>query len=1087
MLHLIYGLPSTGKTHFVLNKIKELSDAEKPTVLIVPEQSSFQAEKAVLQKVGDKAMLNSTVLSFDRLFDEVGRKSGGICGNILNDAQKIVFMHRALNYVKDDLILWKKYTSSISFAKTMLDTVGEFKINGITYTDILNKAQNISSGFLKNKLLDIARIYEEYDNFLKEKFIDPVDKLTKLSLMLEKSDYFCGKTVFIDSFKDFSGQQYRILKHILSQADDLYITFTFNPTKNTKYGIYTNVSKNIENLKTLAASRNVVFEEYTLTEADIKHKSTDLENLEKLLSGENIQLESCEDIKITKLPSIFDEADFVASKIRELAIRENYCFKDFVIICRDADVYKEAVASACEKNEVPLFYDNRLPLSSFPLSVAVDSLFSSLEFSSDAILRFHKTGLGTLNTEEITTLENYIYLWNIDHELWDKDWDMNVKGFVKEEITKTSSDDISRINNLRQKALEPILFFREKIGNSAYSVAKSIFDVFEKYNFAKKLNELREQFKNEEILYSETLIEQSFQDYIAVLDSLVSCFGNKSITTEEFYSALKLAVTSTTVGTVPQHLDEVSFGSADRIRASSPKITFIIGANQGVFPKNAFSNGIFSVAERDKIIKSGLLISDNSISTAINENFLVYTNLCSATKKLYITYALKSISGVNLQPSAFVLKIKDGLSIKEDDLFSSENSYINSPQTVKAAISTFCKLINSDKKTAFAIKEALDSEGYFELTESLLSAGDGSDKLISAETAQKLYGKNITMSATKFDTFNHCPFSFFCRYGLGIQKPQRAEFDVLQKGLIVHFVLEKFITQNGENLKNITDNETDILVDRYINDYLDSVQGYRTTEDNLSRYLVSLISRSLKDVAKHIRDELNQSEFVPVGCEVKIGENIGEINVTFPLRDGKIQLRGSIDRVDKCGDFIRIVDYKTGSKKFHLSDILVGLNLQMLIYLYAITKGRGIDDNFAAGILYQPAKRDIKEKGLAMNGLLTNNVDVLKSMENTQQGEYIPKFTITQKSGQIYKKQTSFVPQETFSLIFDLIEKKMTECGERILQGDISVYPTDGLGDDDACKYCDFKAICNYNQPKNKKAQTFSNDKIIEKLKAGEY
>ncbi len=1087
MLHLIYGLPSTGKTHFVLNKINELVVAGKSTVLIVPEQSSFQAEKAVLQKVGDKAMLNTSVLSFDRLFDEVGRSAGGISGNVLNDAQKIIFMHRALNYVKGNLRLWKKYASSINFAKTMLDTIGEFKINGITHNDISEKAQNLNDGALKSKLLDIALIYEEYDNFLKEKFIDPIDKLTKLSLMLENVAYFSGKTVFIDSFKDFSGQQYKVLKHLFSQADDVYITFTYNPLKNTKYGIYTNVYKNIENLKSLAKSINIDFEEHTLSDSEIRHKNIDLENLEKLLSGENIESSKCDSVEITKLPSIFDEADFVASRIRELVLKENYRYKDFVVICRDADTYKEAIAAACEKNDVPLFYDNRLPLSSFPLSVAVEALFSSLDFSSDAILRFHKTGLGTLNNEEITTLENYIYLWNIDHNLWKKDWDMNLKGFVREKISETSANEISSLNNLRKKAIEPILFFKENVGSSAYTIAKAVFMVFEKYDFADKLNKLREKFKEEEILYSETLIEQSFDDYIAVLDSLVSCFGSKSITIDEFYAALKLAVTSTTVGSVPQHLDEVSFGSADRIRASSPKVTFVIGANQGVFPKTVSSSGILSVNERKRVIELELPISDNSISAAIDENFLVYSNLCSSTEKVYITYALKSISGADLQPSAFILKLKESLSVKISDVTSNKESYIYYPQTVKAAVSNFCKLLNSDKDSAFAIKEALDSEGYNELTNSVLTADKNSNKVISPSTAQKLYGNNITMSATKFDTFNHCPFNYFCRYGLGIEKPQKAEFDVLQNGLIVHYVLEKFLVENGENLKAITDDETDILVDKYINNYLDSVQGYRTTENNLSRYLVSLISRSLKDVAKHIRNELNQSNFVPIGCEVKIGSNDGEINVTFPLTKGKIQLRGSIDRVDKCGEVIRIIDYKTGSKKFHLSDILVGLNLQMLIYLYAITKGNGISDSNAAGILYQPAKRDIKENGLAMNGLLTNDVDTLKSMENCGQGEYIPKFTVSQKTGQIYKNQTSFVPQEVFSYIFDLIEKKMTDCGERILNGDISVSPTDGLGDDDACKYCDFKAVCNYNEPSNNKAKSFSNDEILEKLKAGDY
>lgn len=1085
MLHLIYGLPFGGKTHFVLNKIKELTDINKQTVLIVPEQSSFQSEKAVLETVGDKAMLTTNVLSFNRLFDEVGRTSGGISGNVLNDAQKIILMHRALKHVKNDLSLWKKYASSMNFAKTMLDTIGEFKINAISYNYILEKTQNSSDVVLKNKLTDIALIYEEYDNFLKEKFIDPIDKLTKLALMLENSAYFASKTVFIDSFKDFSGQQIKVLKHILSQADDVYITLTYNPAKDSKYGIYTNVRKNIDDLKSLANSKNIEIEEKVL-DTNVKLKNIDLQNLEKLLSGENIKLFKCDNVKITKLPSIFDEADFVAAKIRELVLKENYRFKDFVIICRDADTYKEAISASCEKNDVPLFFDNRLALSMFPLSVSVEALFSSLNFSTNAILRFHKTGLGTLTEDEIATLENYIYLWNIDHDLWKKDWDMNPDGFVSEEISNDALCKISHLNELRKKAIEPILLFEKEMGNSAYSFAKAVFMVFEKYEFAKKLNSLRGKLNENEILYSENLIEQSFEEYISVLDSLVLCFGNKSITVEEFYDALKIAVDSTTVGAVPQHLDEVSFGSADRIRASSPKIAFIIGANQGIFPKIISSSGIFSTRERQNIINLELPISDNSISAAIDENFLVYTNLSCASEKVYISYALKSISGSDLQPSAFISLIKNSLSVNIDDPYTKKDGYIYFPQTEKAAISNFCKLLNTDKNSAYAIREALSGDEHSKFCDIILSLDKNYNKTIQSSTAEKLYGKNITMSATKFDTFHRCPFNYFCSYGLKITRPQKAEFDVLQKGLIVHYVLEKFITENASSLKTITDSDTEVLVDKYINEYLDSVYGFRSTEDNLSRYLVSLISRSLKDVAKHVKNELNQSDFTPVGCEVKIGYKEGEINVTFPLDDGKIQLLGSIDRVDKLGDKIRIVDYKTGSKKFHLSDILVGLNLQMLIYLYAITKGNGIPESSATGILYQPAKRDIKEDGLAMNGLITNDVDILRSMESTQKGEYIPKFTVSEKTGQIYKNQTSFVPKEIFPLIFELIEKKMKACGESILSGDISISPTDGQSDE-ACKYCDFKAVCNYDEPRNNKAQSFTNDEILEKLKAGDY
>ena len=90
-------------------------------------------------------------------------------------------------------------------------------------------------------------------------------------------------------------------------------------------------------------------------------------------------------------------------------------------------------------------------------------------------------------------------------------------------------------------------------------------------------------------------------------------------------------------------------------------------------------------------------------------------------------------------------------------------------------------------------------------------------------------------------------------------------------------------------------------------------------------------------MAKRLAEEFAQSGFEPIACELKIGGE-GE-KLEFPYDGGKISVSGSIDRVDKFGGYIRVVDYKTGSKKFKLPDILFGLNLQMLLYLYAGERG----------------------------------------------------------------------------------------------------------------------------------------------------
>ena len=200
MLQFILGKPSSGKTTIIINKVKELSESGKECVLLVPEQFTFESERLILKELGDKASLNTSVLSFSRLYDEVGRTVGGNAGNVLGDADKVIFMSRALNLMRDELTLWRKYVNSISFAKTMLDTIGEFKINACSSDDLIEVSKQIESSSLSAKLNEIALIYRQYDLLVGEKFIDPADSLTKLYNTLGNFNYFEGKTVFLDSF-----------------------------------------------------------------------------------------------------------------------------------------------------------------------------------------------------------------------------------------------------------------------------------------------------------------------------------------------------------------------------------------------------------------------------------------------------------------------------------------------------------------------------------------------------------------------------------------------------------------------------------------------------------------------------------------------------------------------------------------------------------------------------------------------------------------------------------------------------------------------------------------------------------------------
>lgn len=1081
MLQFIFGKPASGKTYWVLEKIKDLSKKGENCVIIVPEQFSFETERAVLRTLGDKAAHSTEVLSFSRIYDEVSRNFGGIAARVLGDCEKIIFMKRALESVKGELTLWGKYTHSVSFAKTMLDSVGEMKINAVSSSKLREIANTLDKPTLKLKLNDMALIYDAYDGFIGERFIDPADTLTKLYRTLEDYHYFEGKTVFIDSFKGFTGQQFKLIERIIAQSGNVFVSLTNDINNNDEYSVYTNIKKAVSSIEAIARKYGVNVAEPILT-GESRFNSPMLKCVEKIISSnEKAITENDNSVCICAGATPIDEVAFATRTIRKLVREEGYRYRDFVIIARDAESYQEAVRTAAEKNNIVIFYDNRIPLSSFPLAVAGECAINALKFSTEAILRFHKTSMGTLKTDEISTLENYAYMWNIDGKIWDSEWDMNPLGLTSDYDEEKCALKLSEINALRQKAIAPLKVFKENFSGNALQMAKALFRLFESCNVSERLKEMSVKFSHMGDVFSKDVLTQSYDEYIKILDSIVDCFGDSHIKKDEFAEVLNLAVSLSDVGVIPQTLDGVTFGAADRIRTLRPKIAFVLGANQGVFPKNSQNNGIFSTSERKLLIENEINVSDNSVYAAIEEEYLVYSSLCMPSEKLYISYCAQSLSGEAKEPSTFVGTLKDrfNLEVIKEPQDLCEN---NAPETTETAFSEFCVRLRTEPDTAFSIKEALQEDSkVLERIEHTLDSVGNKKISISSQTARLLFGKNIRMSASRFDNFNRCRFSYFCRYGLKAQKLQPADFDVMQRGTIVHFVLERLITDYKEGLVDLANADLAMITDGYIDEYISSISGFETVKNAKTKFLISRISRSLKEVVIHIAKEILQSDFEPVACELKIGENN---SFSFPYSGGEIFLNGSIDRVDKYNGYVRIIDYKTGSKNFKLPDILFGLNLQMLIYLYAVTRGAGLDDLAAAGILYQPSKRNTNDNNLAMNGLLQSDTELYKAMEKEANAQFVPPLVFN-KDGSISKRSASYIEKEGFSAIFDYIERLMAKTGDTLAGGDIGISPLDGR-ESPACKYCDFASVCGIENTEIPRVPDLKNDEVFERMKEAE-
>ncbi|MBP3706448.1 MAG: PD-(D/E)XK nuclease family protein [Clostridia bacterium] len=1075
MLSLITGRASSGKSFEILNRIEKAVSLGVHPILLVPEQSSFQSERAVLKRLGDALAQRVSVLSFTRLCDEVERITGGICAKTLTEADKLILMNRAVRISRDDLTLWNGYAKSMSFAKGMLAQIEEFKQSAISAEQLLDAAKKCEGTALSFKLLDTSIIFRNYNMFVAERFIDPSDRLDKLYLRLKENDYFKDATVFIDSFEGFTGQQFKILERIIASAANVTIAITDDPSDTREYSLLKNIKKTKRKILNYASLHSVKIGDETHL-ANSRYGSSDMRLLENLIfSGEIRESIESKNIIVCKAQTVYDEAEFVARNIRKLVREENARFSDFVVIARDTAPYESPLKFACEKNDVSCFIDKRQPLSSLPAANAVlSAIDASRKFSTEKILRFLKSGIGILSTEEISKIENYTHIWDIDGSLWEENWEMNPCGF-KTGINDKEKEQLKEINELRDRVMRILKDFKMKFCGSVEDMAVAIVKLLENCNAANSFAKLAKAYEEKgEQIYAEAL-RKSWDTLMSLLDSMVSCFSSSLVSKDEFCESLKNAIAFTDVGIIPQNVDEVTFGAADRIRPSRPKYAFIMGANQGIFPKNAPLSSIFGTSERSKLIELDIDIRDITEDNAIDEEFLVYSNLCCPSDKLFVSTTMFLNDGTKSEPSAFIEVIQKNLNCATV-YEPSKLTYQNIPETVQSCFSEFCRRSYPENIDSRTLREALKNEDMEERLEAVSSGISAVKASLSEETARNLFGTTLKMSPTAFESYNGCPFKYFCKYGLRAQNIIPAKFNPAQTGTVVHYVLERIVDQYGKKIADFSEDKIRQETDSLVEEYLNSIDGYKAIETLEMKYQVLLIKRTLRYVVQRLCSEFAQTEFEPVCCELKFSDNDGDIPaIRIQLDDAQVVLNGVVDRVDRWNDYIRIVDYKTGERKFKLPDILYGQNMQMILYLYALKNSSDFSGK-AGGIFYMKAKhqKHSKPADRRMNGILPSKKELATAMEKGNKGEFIPKFNEKNPS-------ESYIEEEDFEKIFNFVNGKIKSTAKNIFSGCIDAEPIDGL-DGKACEYCDFATVCRVEDRNRIRVPSLKKEEVISEI-----
>lgn len=1090
LIEFVAGRAGYGKSDYLLSSIRKDLEAGKDVWVIVPEQQEIVWNTRALRSLSPDAYLHLSVCGFSAIAEYVFRETGGLCYNYITSGGKSLLMWKTLNSVRNELsILQNARGKEDRYISLFSDAVYELKTHKISPERLEDATLRCDDSTpvgaaLKTRLQDLSLVYSTYESLLLSQYDDRDDTLTHLLNKLQDYPFFANSCVYIDSFFSITPIQSEIIHQIFRTAEKTVVSFTLelDDTEEQHWGTCANFYQQLWR----QAQKSGTTPKVTRLSSNQRTQIPSLQYLEKNLwkytpeaylpaEGETVPVSIYE----TKNP--YDEATVAACKILEL-VQSGARFGEIALIARNIETYHGIIDPILLSYQIPFYISERVSLSQSPVSRLVFAALAVAEYGWKAtdIIACAKTGLCGLSVEESDAFERYVEKWNLrGHGAFssEHDWQMNPAGFV-ENMNEDGKTILLLANRAKEKLVLPLEGFCDSVihADSVRTISVAIVRLLKEYGVYQQLRDESIRLENDRQYDAASRERQIWKALCDALDTMVEILGDNACSIDNYSRLFKQIINLSDIGTIPSAIDQVTLGSAHRLRPDRIKHVILLGANEGEFPASISERGYFSDLDKERLELEGLLLSEGTLEQTQQELFWFYRCLCCASESVTVLYTKTDCQGEDLRPSSGIAQL---LRLFPDSRKSMKPiDYVwNRPSLEDASRRFFSTDLGN------LLLSMRDTTIPFEPLSAL-------DDCISKEMAESVYRKDLFLTQSRIDKFVLCHFAYYCQYVLKITEEQTAEISPVDVGNLIHDVLEKYFREITEKQLSPTEEERQALIESLVNAYKERV--FRGVEE--TKRLSHLLSRLQDNVSLFVRiitKEFENSDFQPYRFEQKVEPDDPDAPppLVFPLQNGyAISVVGTIDRLDifRTDDcvYVRVVDYKTGSKSFSMKDVGQGLNTQMLLYLFSVWQMPNCNfrETLAgdkairpAGVLYFSARpgeitsplpvdadkiTDFASDAVNREGLLLNDPSVLSAMDHTQSGKYIP---VKYSSSGEPKATDNLVSEADFEALYGQVKDTLSGIGEAMISGNANARPILHNGRT-ACAYCKYAPICRNQQ-----------------------
>lgn len=1115
-MRIYTGRARCGKTRRLLDDIAAGAAQGRRQILLAPEMMSHEMERRLLEHCGNPAARYAEVLTFKRMAQRILEAAGQGNQPLLDDGGRVLAMHRAVLRAEQSLTYYHTAGSRPEMVERLTALVDELKSCQVTPEQLMKAAQ--ATGQSAGKIQDLALLYASYLQVTAGLALDDKDMLSAALQALDEVDVDFGKDCdfYFDGYAGFTAQERGLVEKLLSRCRTMAFAVLYQQGDSLFY----EQEKLIHRLQRMASRQRIRCQVELLPPLP-EQRPPALAKVEQGLFDYAAQpwQGSPAGVSLYRLDNPEEECEFAASLCRQALAAGLRC-RQIALAAGDLGPYQPLLETAFEKFQVPLFLAEKSDILQKPVLAAVNGALQAVaqNMSYESVFSYLKSGLSPLEDDEVDRLENYVLTWHIRGGAYFKPFTKNPAGYDANRAAQ-GLETLPVLEAIRQKLTVPLedLQLRLKGCREGGGFARALMGFLQQIGLEERIEQKIQALEQADRRREAAEYAQLYEILENALNQFAAAMEGEPMEEGEFLRLWRLTLSQYSVSAIPVALDNVQAGSFERMSFHQVKLLIVLGARDGALPPAGGGGGLLTEHDRALLLEAGVELTETAEEHAYQAQSQIYRGFAAAEGQLVVLYPEKTMEGGASRPSYLLRRIQTLLpqaTLEVPDL----SWRLAAP---KPSFELACASVGGQggqlAETARQLAlERQDVSGYFQRLRVYSASPRGpirSKALIAA-----VYGRKLRMTASRAEKIASCRFSYFMEYGLAARERKRAQFGAPETGTFLHYVVEhaiQLLTQSPEMAPKAA-------ADRAVEQFLQQQSPGLLEESARLQALFRRARKMAEAVVEDVWQELQASQFKPISFEMAFGD--GQENPALEIKGNglTISLSGKMDRLDgyiKDGVlYVKVTDYKTGQKSFHLSDLLYGVNMQMFIYLLMARWGQDAVMQAAhrqlegqaeqmkmAGVLYIPARtpyvqgdydtgeqdsRKKLHKELRRIGIVLDEPAVMQAMEQPGPEGYRFLPVTLRKDGSISAAHSLVTGGEGFERLTRGVDRQLRRIAQQISQGDIEAQPLTTGPDWSACDWCPYRDACHFDETmkkdRRKKIKALSDEQTFAQLRQEE-